>query len=62
MLMVKRMTKEEREESEQEYENLEFLIKFHSIKQVIKDPVERQQIIDAILDRMNEIKNRLETE
>lgn len=56
------MNKEERKELEQEYENLKILIEFHSIRQVIENLAERQQMIDDILDRMAEIKKKLEIE
>ncbi len=56
------MTNEEKRELEQEYKNLKLILEFHSVKQVIENPAERQQMIDDILDRMLEIKKRLETE
>lgn len=55
------MTNAERKLLKQEYENLKLLIEFHSVRQVIQHPVELQQMINDILDRMNDIKRRLET-
>jgi hypothetical protein len=56
------MTNEERKELEQEYENLKLLAGFHSTYEVIESDKEREEMIDAILDRMNEIKKRLKNE
>lgn len=56
------MTDEERKELEQELENLEFIIKFHSIRPIIKNPKELEKHLDAILDRINEVKKKLKNE
>lgn len=56
------MTYEERKELEEELENLKLILEFHSIRQVIKNPKELESYIDAILDRMNEIKEHLKKE
>lgn len=56
------MTKEEREELEQEHENLKILAKFHLTYEVIESLPEREKMINDILDRMNEIKEKLENE
>ncbi len=54
------MSDEERKELEQEYENLKYLLEFHSTFEVIESSKERQEMIDDILDKMNEIKKRIE--
>ena len=59
---VSTMEKEEKKELEQEYENLKLLISFHQAYGVPEDERERDRLIDDILDRMNEIKKRLENE
>lgn len=56
------MTNKEKQELEQEYDNLRLLIMYHSTYEVIENLPEHQQMIDDILDRMNEIKKRLEQE
>ncbi|MFR3329713.1 MAG: hypothetical protein ACLTSL_06090 [Odoribacter splanchnicus] len=56
------MTNEEKRDLEEELENLKLILEFHSIRQVIKDPKELESHIDAILDRMNEIKKLLKNE
>lgn len=56
------MEKEEKKQLEQEYENLKLLISFHEAYGVPEDERERNKLIDDILDRMLEIKERLENE
>lgn len=56
------MEKEEKKELEQEYENLKLLISFHESYGVPEDPKERAELVDAILDRMLEIQERLKSE
>ena len=60
--MFKSMKEEEKKQLEQEYENLKLLISFHESYGVPEDIKERKQLIDDILDRMLEIKERLERE
>ena len=56
------MKKEEKRELEKEYENLKMLISFHQAYGVPEDETERNKLIDAILDRMLEVKEKLENE
>lgn len=56
------MENEEREKLIQEYENLKLLIEFHSTFKVIERNSEREEHINDMLDRMNEIRKRLENE
>lgn len=56
------MKKEEKRELEKEYENLKMLISFHQAYGVQEDETERNKLIDAILDRMLEVKEKLENE
>ena len=56
------MKEEERKQLEQEYENLKLLISFHESYGIPEDQRERQQLIDDILDRMLEIKEKLKNE
>lgn len=56
------MENEERKKLIQEYENLKMLIEFHSTLNLIENNKEREKHIDDILDRMNEIRKRLENE
>ena len=55
------MKDEERKELEQEYENLKLLVMYHSTYEVIESNKEREKMINDILDRMNEIREKLET-
>ena len=56
------MKNEERKKLIQEYKNLELLIEFHSTFKVIERNAEREEHINDMLDRMNEIRKRLENE
>ena len=60
--MFKSMKEEEKKQLEQEYENLKLLISFHEFYGIPEDVKERKQLIDDILDRMLEIKEKLEHE
>ena len=60
--MFNEMKEEERKQLEQEYENLKLLISFHESYGIPEDQRERQQLIDDILDRMLEIKEKLKNE
>ena len=51
--------KEERKELEQEYENLKLLASFHEAYGVPENEKEREALINDILDRMNEIREKL---
>ena len=51
------MKDEERKELEQEYENLKLLASFHEAYGVPEK--EREALINDILDRMNEIREKL---
>jgi hypothetical protein len=53
------MTEEEKDELEQEKENLKFLLLFHSREKLIKNKVEFEKYINAILDRIAEIEREL---
>ena len=50
------MKDEERKELEQEYENLKLLASFHEAYGV---PENEKELINDILDRMNEIREKL---
>lgn len=56
------MEKDEKEELEQEYENLKLLAAFHSSYGIPENKKEREALIDDILDRMNEIREKLKNE
>ncbi len=56
------MENEKRKQLIEEYENLKLLAEFHSTYKVIESNKEREQMIDDILDRMNEIREALENE
>lgn len=56
------MKEEDKKQLEQEYENLKLLISFHESYGIPEDVKERKQLIDDILDRMLEIKEKLEHE
>lgn len=56
------MSDEEKEELIKEFENLKLLAEFHSTYKVIESNKGREKMIDDILDRLNEIKKRLENE
>ena len=56
------MKQEEKIELEKEYENLKLLISFHQAYGVPEDKEEREKLIDDILDRMLEIKEKLKNE
>ncbi len=56
------MENEEREELEKELENLKLLFEFHTGLKVIQNSKEYDEHVNAILDRVNEIKKRLEKE
>lgn len=56
------MDDEEKEGLEQELENLQMLFEFHTGLKVIETSKEYDDHINAILDRVNEIKKRLENE
>ena len=60
--MFNEMKEEERKQLEQEYENLKLLISFHESYGIPEGQRERQQLIDDILDRMLEIKEKLKNE
>ncbi len=53
------MKDEERKELEQEYENLKLLASFHEAYGVPENEKEREALINDILDRMNEIREKL---
>jgi lysyl-tRNA synthetase class I len=53
------MTKEEKNELEQEMKNLKFLLEFHSTEKLIKDESEFEEYINAVLDRIAEIERKL---
>ena len=50
---------EEKKELEQEYENLKLLASFHEVYGVPENAKEREALINDILDRMNEIQEKL---
>ena len=54
-----RITDEEKKELEQEYENLKLLASFHEAYGVPENAKEREALINDILDRMNEIQEKL---
>lgn len=54
------MKDEEKKELEKEYENLKLLLAFHNSYGVPENDKEREELIDVILDRMNEIRKKLE--
>lgn len=56
------MEKDERKEFEQEYENLKLLAAFHDSYGIPENEREREELINDILDRMNEIRKKLENE
>lgn len=56
------MEKDERKELEQEYENLKLLAVFHDSYGIPENEREREELINDILDRMNEIRKKLENE
>ena len=56
------MTNDEKKKLEQEYENLKLLVHYHSTYEVIESNKEREKMINEILDCMNKIKDKLETE
>lgn len=56
------MDDEERKGLEQELENLQMLFEFHTGLKVIENSKEYEEHLNAILDRVNEIKKRLENE
>lgn len=56
------MKDDEKKKLIQEYENLKLLVEFHSTYHVIENNKELEKMINDILDRMNEIKKRLENE
>lgn len=56
------MEKNERKELEQEYENLKLLAAFHDSYGIPENEREREELINDILDRMNEIRKELENE
>ena len=49
----------EKKELEQEYENLKLLASFHEAYGVPENEKEREALINDILDRMNEIREKL---
>ena len=53
------MKDEEKKELEQEYENLKLLASFHEAFGVPENAKEREALINDILDRMNEIQEKL---
>lgn len=53
------MKDEEKKELEQEYENLKLLASFHEVYGVPENAKEREALINDILDRMNEIQEKL---
>ena len=53
------MRDEEKKELEQEYENLKLLASFHEAYGVPENAKEREALINDILDRMNEIQEKL---
>lgn len=48
-----------KEEIEQEIENLKFLLEFHSQGEFIKNKQEYENHINDILDRLEELKEKL---
>ncbi|WP_270438513.1 hypothetical protein [Bacteroides bouchesdurhonensis] len=54
------MKDEEKKELEQEYENLKLLASFHEVYGIPENEKEREILINDILDRMNEIREKLE--
>ena len=53
------MKDEEKKELEQEYENLKLLDSFNEAYWVPENSKEREALINDILDRMNEIQEKL---
>ena len=53
------MKDEERKELEQEYENLKLLASFHEAYGVPENEKEREALINDILDRLNESREKL---
>jgi hypothetical protein len=53
------MKDEEKKELEQEYENLKLLASFHEAYGVPENAKEWEALINDILDRMNEIQEKL---
>lgn len=53
------MTEQEKEELKQEIENLKMLIEFHTSDRMIEDEREFEHYIDAILDRIREIEDKM---
>lgn len=54
------MKDEEINELEKEYENLKLLASFHEAYGIPENAREREELINDILDRMNEIREKLE--
>ena len=54
MLIIK-FQKTDKDEIEKEIEMLKMIIDFHSREQVIKNQSERNEYMDAILDRLSEL-------
>ena len=52
----------EKKEILEEIENLKLIFEYHSAYKVIKDPIEFENHINAILDRISELKKMLESE
>ena len=50
----------ERKEILEEIENLKLIFEYHSTYGVIKDPIDFENHINAILDRISELKKMLE--
>lgn len=51
-----------KEEIEQEIENLKFLLEFHSQGEFIKNKKEFESHINDILDRLEELKEKLKNQ
>lgn len=56
------MSDEEKGDLIREYDNLKLLAEFHSTYRVIESNKEREKMIDDILDRLNEIRKKLDNE
>lgn len=53
------MQDEEKKELEKEYENLKLLASFHEVYGIPENEKEREALINDILDKMNEIREKL---